>query len=175
MNYTWIIFTLVASFVIGPNISHAEGVSSSKPTVKSTKGAPKKKKVLKSAPKAKKSVPLEKATVANNKSRSSWIDELKKKLAKSRARQNQIVAVAAVRGSETPETPPLYWKGKTMEGTITSTELSDFDQALEKASEGKTEESLVQLQTFITKYPQSPMVLEAHEAMDHLKETPVQP
>jgi TolA-binding protein len=134
----------------------------------------KKKRVIRNKTAAKKSVPLGTAVATpapkqENKSATNWIRELKKKLAKSQARQNQIVAVAAVRGDETPDSPPLYWKGKKAAGDVASHEVSEFDLALDTALKGDSVGSVQALETFVGKYPQSPLAEEAKDVIAKLQ------
>lgn len=140
----------------------------------------KKKKVIRNKSAAKKSVPL--GTVApapavkpENKTAVNWIRELKKKLAKSQARQNQIVAVAAVRGNESPDSPPLYWKGKKNAGDVAMPEVAEFDAALDAALKGDPDQSVQALQAFVGKYPQSPLAEEAKGVIAKLEEPSGEP
>src|SRR5712671_5299744 len=63
----------------------------------------------------------------------SWLKDLKKRVARTRARPNQLVAVAAVRGADKDIAPKLYWKGKKSEGPVAATELEDFEKAIDSA------------------------------------------
>ena len=98
----------------------------------------------------------------------SWLKDLRKRVAKTRARQNQVVAVAAVRGSDTEDAPPLYWKGKKSTGPVEEKELAAFESAVEAAINGKPE-AKDELKAFITTYPKSPMAGDANAALARLE------
>jgi len=166
---------LITIFGVTAMVVRAEDASTVEAPTKKKKASVKKKKVIKANSVPAKSVPLgavKPAPIknANAESRTNWIKELKKKLARSQARQNQVVAVAAVRGTETPDSPPLYWKGKKSEGAVSSPEVKEFEMALDSALNGKSDDSAQQLQAFVTKYPESPLAEDAAEALEKLKD-----
>lgn len=98
---------------------------------------------------------------------SSWLKDIKKRIAKTRARPNQLVAVAAVRGDEKDIAPKLYWKGKKSEGSVASNELDDFDKAIDAAL-ANDPAAPTRLQAFLSSYPKSAMAPDARTALDHL-------
>lgn len=104
-----------------------------------------------------------------------WLKEMKKRVARSQTRQNQLVAVAAVRGAETQDTPPLYWKGKKAEGPVEAPELKDFEAALETSMAGDPAAAKEKLQAFILAYPKSSMAPDAKETLNRLENASVQP
>jgi TolA-binding protein len=97
----------------------------------------------------------------------SWLKDLKKRVARTRARPNQLVAVAAVRGEEKDIAPKLYWKGKKSEGPVAASELDDFENAIDAALAGQPE-ATSKLQAFISAYPKSSLGPDAHVALDRL-------
>ncbi len=101
----------------------------------------------------------------------SWLKEMKKRVAHTNTKQNQLVAVAAVRGSETPDTPPLYWKGKKGEGKVQAPEIKDFETAIDAALSGDSVAAKEKLQSFVLAYPQSSLVADANETLTKLDAT----
>ncbi|MFN0118700.1 MAG: hypothetical protein ACKVQC_10490 [Elusimicrobiota bacterium] len=95
---------------------------------------------------------------------SSWLMELKNKIARNKAKNNKIVAVGAVRGAEIEDAPPLYWKGKTSESVVSQNEMDDFEKAVDMSIQGDGSAKLL-FENFITKYPQSSLVADANEAI----------
>jgi TolA-binding protein len=89
----------------------------------------------------------------------------------SQAKQNQLIAVAAVRGDEQPDAPPLYWKGKAGNDKVDKKELQDFDMAISKALDGDNATAQKQLSDFIATYPKSAMVADAQLTLKKLQET----
>src|SRR5258708_7473073 len=104
----------------------------------------------------------------------AWLKEMKKRIQKTNTKPNQIVAVAAVRGNEVPDSPPLYWKGKKAEGKVDAFEMKDFSPAIDPASKGEGEAAKKQLQAFMDAYPKSSLMADAKETMNRLSaaETP---
>ncbi len=97
----------------------------------------------------------------------SWLKDLKRRVARTRARQNQLVTVAAVRGAEATDAPPLYWKGKKSSGPVDSAELDKFENAIEATIAGKPEAKDM-LRSFVSSYPKSPLVADANTALKKL-------
>jgi len=96
-----------------------------------------------------------------------WLKDLKRRVARTRARPNQLVAVAAVRGSEKDIAPKLYWKGKKAQGPVGGAELDDFEKAVDAALAGEPD-AQNKLQAFMAAYPKSSLSPDAHTAMDRL-------
>lgn len=96
-----------------------------------------------------------------------WLKDLKKRVARTRARPNQLVAVAAVRGAEQDMAPKLYWKGKKSQGPVAATELDDFEKAVDSALAGEPD-AQKKLQAFMSAYPKSSLNPDAHTALDRL-------
>lgn len=165
------VLTLLGLFTFSTFVSADEAAT---PTTVKKEPVAKKKRVIRNKTAAKKSIPLGTASASpvrkqENKSAANWIRELKKKLARAQARQNQIVAVAAVRGDETPDSPPLYWKGKKAAGAVATPEAQEFDSALDAALKGDSAGSVEALETFVGKYPQSPLAEEAKDVIAKLQ------
>ena len=129
----------------------------------------KKRAVRRPAP-GKKGVPIpaQAAPAPKRDSLQAWLKDLKKRLEKSRARHNQIVAVAAVRGNETPDAPPLYWKGKKSSGPAAMPELTEFETAVEAALNGDPAAAREKLNAFLTGNPNSSLVGDARETLSRL-------
>ncbi len=140
-----------------------------------------KKKVLKTTPNApaRTSAKVDAATAATkpktNNSLQAWLKGLKQRLNRSETQSKQLVAVAAVRGAEQPDAPPLYWKGKSNEGRISGSEAKDFGVAIDSALGGDSAAAREKLNSFIAAYPHSPLVGEARETLSRLDSASVQP
>lgn len=91
----------------------------------------------------------------NRESVQVWLQKMKKSVARSQAKHNQVVAVASVRGNEVPDSPPLYWKGKKTKGPVLLQEIQDFDGALDTALSGDTLAAKSKLEAFLASYPNS--------------------
>lgn len=176
-----LVFSMGLLFTYAATSVWAEGEAAAPAPVKQKKlRTAKKKRVLKSAPASVKpatsstTTPTTPAKAAPKGSMSAWLQDLKKRLSHSKARQNQIVAVAAVRGNETPDSPPLYWKGKKTAGEVEASDLQQFEEAVDQAIDGKAEDSLQKLQAFVTNHPDSPLVADAQETIKKLEEPAAQ-
>ena len=102
-----------------------------------------------------------------------WVEKLRRRIARTEAKHNKIVAVAAVRGAESDDPPPLYWKGRAAKGPVAGDELAEFDAALEAALEGRTSASTDALNAFLKSHPDSPLAADARQALQELN--PAQP
>ena len=76
---------------------------------------------------------------------------------------------------ETPDAPPLYWKGKKAEGPVEMPELKDFESAIETALTSDGKAATEKLQSFILAYPKSSLVADAKETLDRLASSSVNP
>jgi len=94
-----------------------------------------------------------------------WLKKMKQRLAKTEAKHNQLIVVAAVRGSEVPDSPPLYWKGRTSKGTVEIPELKEFETAVDLAAAGDTAAAQAKLKDFLTAHPKSPMAEDAKHTL----------
>ncbi|MBV9079722.1 MAG: hypothetical protein JO102_01235 [Elusimicrobia bacterium] len=101
------------------------------------------------------------------KSFESWLRDLRARVARTRAHQNQLIAVAAVRGDEQPDSPPLYWKGRKGRGAVAPAELDAFEKAVDAAM-SNAPDAKSQLQSFLSTYPKSAMADDAKTALDKL-------
>lgn len=106
------------------------------------------------------------------KSLQAWLNKMKKRISRSHAKHNQLVSVAAVRGNETPDSPPLYWKGKKSKGPVDLPELEEFDAAIEAALGGKKKDAILRLEKFTKTYPNSALKEDALYTLEMLRETP---
>lgn len=98
----------------------------------------------------------------------TWLKKLKDRAARTQAKHNQLVAVAAVRGSETKDAPPLYWKGKKGDAPISAEELKAFEEAVDAAM-ANDPASESKLESFVASYPKSPLLAEANQTLEMLK------
>ncbi|OVE76128.1 hypothetical protein BVX98_06520 [bacterium F11] len=171
MLFNLIVFIFAILLVLGPvsliaqNTSEATTPSSEKIRKenkkrikdKIRKKAQKKKKVQhvkrKSAVKVKKKA-LKKKKKAQR-SLTVWLKKLKKRIARTHAKRNQIVSVGAVRGNKKPDSPPLYWKGKKSKGPVDLPEIEEFNDALELAINGEKILAIEKLEQFIANNPKS--------------------
>ena len=99
-----------------------------------------------------------------------WLQKMKKRVTRAQARHNQVVAVAAVRGSEAPDSPPLYWKGKKAKGPVSPMELEAFDGAVESALSGSRADAIGRLENFLKSYPQSSLADDANATLSLLRD-----
>ncbi|OGS05192.1 MAG: hypothetical protein A3G41_02650 [Elusimicrobia bacterium RIFCSPLOWO2_12_FULL_59_9] len=81
--------------------------------------------------------------------------------------------VAAVRGAPQQSADPyaLYWKGQRAqlkEAKMRQQEL-ELKDAVQKALDGDLKGAVADIENFKTKYPKSPLVKDAQEALDQLK------
>lgn len=98
-----------------------------------------------------------------------WLKKMKKRIARSHAQHNKLVAVAAVRGSRAKDAPPLYWKGKKNKGPVDLPELDEFDRAIQTALKGNRAEAALRLKKFIKAYPKSNLVDDAKQTLAMLE------
>ncbi len=99
----------------------------------------------------------------------AWLEGIKKHLAQSDTRSNKLVAVAAVRGDETSDAPPLYWKGKKAEVRDDVPERKDFEAAIDIAMKGDKVGAKERLQSFLLAYPKSAYAPDAQETLKRLE------
>ncbi len=153
--------------------------TSLKPSVQKKKMV-KKKKIVKASEKkiqhaATEGVPVEKKEASQKDSLSVWLTKMKKRLARTQSKHNQLVAVAAVRGDKATDATPLYWKGKTSEGPVDMPEIKAFEEAVDLASKGDNAKAKTKLEAFVSTYPQSPLVVDAQETLSLLTNETVSP
>ncbi len=101
----------------------------------------------------------------SNTSLTNWLNKLKTRVNRTKAKHNRIVAVASVRGAKAEEPTPLYWKGKTGKSAISPEELKKFEDAIDMATAGKTDDAKTNLEGFIAAYPKSALVADAKETI----------
>lgn len=124
--------------------------------------------------------PIEKTAVAApatekkqsmNQGLQEWLTRMKKRVSAARSKQNKLGAVAAVRGDEKSDPPPLYWKGKEGEKAVDSAEIEEFNAAVEMALKGDADAAKQKLQQFVNAHPQSPLLPDANETLAKLSTT----
>jgi TolA-binding protein len=104
----------------------------------------------------------------------SWLKDLKKRVSRTRARPNQLVAVASVRGDEKDVAPKLYWKGKHAEGPTSAAELEEFETAIDAAL-ANDPSAKTKLQNFVSAYPKSALTPDANSALERMAAVEAQP
>lgn len=82
----------------------------------------------------------------------AWIKRMKRNANKAQTRQHRLIAVAAVRGNEVQDAPPLYWKTKPVEGPIKPEDLEEFKQALNMIENGDVESAKIRLDSLASRY-----------------------
>ncbi|MBI4248967.1 MAG: hypothetical protein HY611_05645 [Elusimicrobia bacterium] len=92
---------------------------------------------------------------------------------KYRSSGTDRAVVAAVRGAPQQSADPyaLYWKGQraqVKEAKMRQQEL-ELKDAVQKALDGDLKGAVTDIENFKTKYPKSPLVKDAQEALDQLK------
>jgi TolA-binding protein len=98
----------------------------------------------------------------------AWLAGMKKRLSQTDTHANKLVAVAAVRGAETSDVPPLYWKGKRAEVRDDVPERKDFEAAIDIALKGDNVAAKERLQSFLLAYPKSSYASDAQETLNRL-------
>lgn len=182
LNQKWIIKLVVGVFLLSiPGFSIAQKSTTGKKPLPPKKAAPvvkkketKKKETVKKAvnrksmakPSKKK---LAKKKTSARKSLKAWLKKLKKRATRIRAKRNQIVSVAAVRGAEKPDSPPLYWKGKK-KGKIGPAELKEFEAALDLAIKGENDKAKKQLLKFQKNHPKSALSKDVNHTLKMINE-----
>ncbi len=78
-------------------------------------------------------------------------------------------SVAGVRGAKEGTESDIYWKGKDKSELVTEEELQAFRLAMEAKDQGKNDEALKQFEAFLNGYPQSPLRLDALQAVEKIK------
>ncbi len=165
---------LTGLFMMGnPAFNFAEEVAPAKPAASPVK---KKYRVLKSKTKGASTATVTSQAKPDAKKKTSlqvWLNKMKKKIAGAETKHNKLVAVASVRGDDSADVPPLYWKGKASEGPVALPELKEFEDAVNLALNGDKAGSTAKLQTFVSTYPDSPLKADAQETLNALAaETP---
>jgi len=162
---------LSISFVpVMSSVSYAAGSSvKTKKTIKKFNRTKSRKSISSTRPKREKTRVAKTRKVNRNQLRASiqsWLKKMRKRVARSEAKHNQLIAVASVRGNESPNSPPLYWKGSKVSGPIDLPELRDFDAALGLAQKGNIPGAKTKLDNFIASYPKSSLLPDAQQTLD---------
>ena len=98
-------------------------------------------------------------------------DTLKVKLSKiTPAKKVDVTtSVAGVRGAKNSSDSDVYWKGKDKSEFVTEEELQKFNLAVDAKVKGNNEQALKQFEEFLNGYPQSPLRLDALQAVEKIK------
>jgi hypothetical protein len=111
------------------------------------------------------------AVAADTWNLSDWLKRLEAKVRNTEQKQkNQLAAAVAIRGDKKDdEAKQLYWKGKKGRGAASPEEVAAFKSALDLAQAGKSDESRESFDSFLRKYPDSPLAPDAKQTLALLK------
>ncbi|MBU0681938.1 MAG: hypothetical protein KKD73_11015 [Proteobacteria bacterium] len=106
---------------------------------------------------------------------SVW-EKIRNKIEKITPKQKPSVttAVGGVRGAKS-DSHELYWKGEEKPLAISAEEIDLFSSALQLAESGAGSEATTSFQDFLEKYPQSPLVDDAKNALVELAKEQMAP
>jgi hypothetical protein len=88
-----------------------------------------------------------------------------------RKKTRVTTAVGGVRGAKDESADSVYWKGRE-HAEIDEEELLKFTAAVDFAMNGENEKAMKELEEFLSAYPDSPLRVDALEALATLKEEP---
>lgn len=98
---------------------------------------------------------------------SFWVKNTGSKL-QSVAKKKKETAVAGVKGAPEKAPDELYWKdGKTPD--VDEDEVDALESVVEHVNKGESALAIQELETFIDKYPKSPLTPDAKEGLKMLK------
>jgi TolA-binding protein len=110
---------------------------------------------------------------AGERSLKDWLKDLDMRLRHTEDRHKRLVAAASVRGAKQEDDgKKLYWKGRKENRPVTAEELDAFKTSVALAKDGKTAEAQAGLESFLAKFPSSPMADDAKQTLALLKEAP---
>lgn len=100
-----------------------------------------------------------------------WIKVLQRKIETMAPKKTMPMGtgVAGIRGARDDEKAKLYWKGKKGEDAVTDEELIAFRAAVDLAAQGKQEEAIAGLESFLEQYPGSPLTEDAKKTLEMVK------
>ena len=103
-----------------------------------------------------------------------WLKTLQKKIAQIVPKQGVPVstAVAGVRGAKGDPADKVYWKGKKNEEAVTEEEMAVFKEGIDLAARGERPAAIKEFETFMAKYPDSPLIPDAKKTLDLVKAEP---
>lgn len=100
-----------------------------------------------------------------------WIKILQNKIAQITPKKSVPLStgVAGVRGAKEDSQVKLYWKGKKGDEAVTETELSEFKAAIDSASGCDQTTAAKEIEKFMARYPDSPLIPDAKKTLDLVK------
>ena len=104
----------------------------------------------------------------------AWLKGLQNRIAQIVPKKTvpMNTAVAGVRGAKEHSEDKLYWKGKKVEETATEEEVVLFKGGIDLATKGDNAAAVKELETFMTKYPDSPLIPDAKKTLDLVQAEP---
>jgi TolA-binding protein len=106
-----------------------------------------------------------------------YLEQLRTKLDHTARRANQPgsegSSVVGLRGAKQESaSKQLYWKGQRGKGTVTTSEVKEYRDAVEQARGGKNDDAIAALKSFQTKYPKSALGPDVQETLNRLSAAP---
>ncbi len=100
-----------------------------------------------------------------------WIKSLQSKIAQITPKKSvpMTTGVAGVRGAKEDSHVKLYWKGKKGDEAVTEAELSEFKTVIDSASGCDQATAAKEIEKFMAKYPDSPLIPDAKKTLDLVK------
>ncbi len=118
----------------------------------------------------------EQKPVDKNEGFMEWLKALQRKIEAIAPRKsmNASTGVAGVRGAKDDEKAKLYWKGRKGEESVTEEELAKFKSAVDLAAAGNRDAAVKEIDGFITRFPDSPLIPDAKKTQEMMKGEKVQ-
>lgn len=113
----------------------------------------------------------EQKPVDKNEGFSEWLKALQRKIETMTAKKSipMSTGVAGIRGAKEDEKAKLYWKGKKGGEGVTEEELTEFKSAVDLAAARQRDAAVRELEEFIARFPDSPLVSDAKKTLEMVK------
>jgi TolA-binding protein len=113
----------------------------------------------------------EQKPVEKNEGFVEWLKALQRKIETITAKKSMPLStgVAGIRGAKDDEKAKLYWKGKKGDEGVTEEELTKFKSAVDLAAKGEQAAAAKELEEFITRFPDSPLLPDAKKTLEMVK------
>lgn len=100
-----------------------------------------------------------------------WLKALQRKIETITAKKSmpRSTGVAGIRGAKDDEKAKLYWKGKKGDEAVTEEELAEFRSAVDLAAKGEQAAATRELEEFIARFPDSPLLPDAKKTLEMVK------
>lgn len=100
-----------------------------------------------------------------------WIKSMQRKIEGIMPKKsvNMSTGVAGVRGAKEAPQAKLYWKGARDAEPVGEEELRTFKAAIDLAAGGESVAAQVELETFMSQYPDSALIPDAKKTLDIVK------